>query len=109
MIPEENNAHQQGQETKTGGNADDGKGRLAKPRISEDTLNLFRIIIGLALVFPIAQLYFTIPAAISMWVADQFVPFVNMIYFILVIIGGIWLIRYTFRFSEEERKRLREQ
>lgn len=76
-----------------------------KPRISEDTLNLFRIIICLALLFPIIQLYFTIPSAISMWVADQFVPFVNMVYFIIVIAGGIWLLRYTFRFSEEERKR----
>lgn len=77
-----------------------------KPRISEETLNLFRIIICLALLFPIIQLYFTIPSAISMWVADQFVPFVNMVYFILVIAGGIWLLRYTFRFSEEERKRI---
>jgi hypothetical protein len=76
-----------------------------KPRISEDTLNLFRIILCLALLFPIIQLYFTIPSAISMWVADQFVPFVNMVYFIIVIAGGIWLLRYTFRFSEEERRR----
>lgn len=80
-----------------------------QPRISEDTLNLFRILIGLALLFPIAQLYFSVPQVISMWVSDQFVPLVNAIYFILVIIGGIWLIRYTFRFSEEERKRLKEQ
>ncbi|HVN72986.1 MAG TPA: hypothetical protein VMT44_00145 [Methanoregula sp.] len=58
---------------------------------------------------PVVQLYFTIPSAISMWVADQYVPFVNMIYFALVIAGGIWLLRFTFRFSEEEHKRLQGQ
>lgn len=109
MTPEENNAHQQGQETKSGGNVDAGKGIPVKRRISEDTLNLFRILICLALFVPVIQLYFTIPSAISMWVADPFVPFVNMIYFVLVILGGIWLLRYTFRLSDEENRRLKEQ
>ena len=90
-----------------GGRTGDVQEKGPKPRVSEDTLNLLRIVICLALLFPIVQLYFTIPSAISMWVADQFVPFVNMIYFILVIVGGLWLIRYTFRFSDEERKRMK--
>jgi len=98
-----------GQKAPAGPGTGETKGAAAKPRISEDTLNLFRIVICLALVVPVIQLYFTIPAAISMWVADQFVPFVNMVYFILVIIGGVWLIRYSYRFSDEERRRLREQ
>jgi hypothetical protein len=83
-----------------------GKDPGMKPRIHEDTLNLIRIIICIALLVPIIQLYFTIPVAISMWVADMYVPFVNIIYFALAIAGGIWLIRYTFLISEEERKRI---
>jgi hypothetical protein len=75
------------------------------PRFSEDTLNLFRMIIGLALLVPAIQLYFTIPSIVSMWVADQYVPLVNMVYFLAIIIGGIWLIRYTFTLSTVEKKK----
>jgi hypothetical protein len=73
--------------------------------LSDDTLNLIRILICLALIFPIFQLYFTIPAAISMWVSEQYVPFVNMVYFILIILGGFWLLRFSFRFSGERKER----
>ena len=75
------------------------------PRFSEDTLNLFRMIIGLALLVPAIQLYFTIPSIVSMWVADQYVPAVNGVYFLAIIIGGIWLIRYTFTLSTVEKKK----
>jgi len=75
------------------------KAGIRKPIFSEDTLNLIRILICFALVFPAFQLYFTIPAAISMWVAEQYVPFFNMLYFTAIILIGLWLLRYTFRFS----------
>ena len=75
------------------------------PRFSEDTLNLFRMIIGLALLVPAIQLYFSIPSIVSMWVADQYVPAVNGVYFLAIIIGGIWLIRYTFTLSTGEKKK----
>ncbi len=76
-----------------------------KPVFSEDTLNLFRIIICIALLIPVVQLYFTIPAAISVWVADQYVPFVNMIYFIIVIAVGLWILRYTFTLSGSRKEK----
>jgi|WetSurMetagenome_2_1015567.scaffolds.fasta_scaffold462060_2 hypothetical protein len=66
-----------------------------RPMFSEDTLNLIRILICFVLVFPAIQLYFTIPSAISMWVAEQYVPFFNMLYFTAIILFGIWLLRYT--------------
>lgn len=90
------------------GNAGGANETGSAPRVSEGVLTVFRIFICFALLIPIIQLYFTIPAAISMWVADQYVPFINMVYFILVIIGGVWLLQYTFRFSEEERTRLKK-
>jgi|GEM_PF-4250900 len=78
-------------------------GRI-KTQFSEETLDMLRIVIGIALLFPIVQLHFTIPSAISMWVSEQYVPFVNMIYFIIVISIGVWLLRYSFRFSGTEKK-----
>jgi hypothetical protein len=42
------------------------------------------------------QLYFTVQDVIRLWIADQFIPLVNGVYYLLVIAGGIWLIRETF-------------
>jgi hypothetical protein len=72
------------------------KTETTKTMFSEDTINLIRLIICIALVVPAIQLYFTIPSAISMWVAEQYVPFCNMLYFTAIILFGIWLLRYTF-------------
>ena len=88
----------------TGPEQDAGKNSVPKngtkkTMFSEDTLNLFRILICFALIAPVFQLYFTIPAAISMWVAEQYVPFVNMLYFTAIILIGLWLLRYSFTFS----------
>ncbi len=88
-------------EVKTGTGAETTR---IKTYFGEDTLHMLRIIIGIALLFPIVQLYFTIPSAISMWVSEQYVPFVNMIYFIIVISIGVWLLRYSFGFSGTEKK-----
>ncbi|MDD1703879.1 MAG: hypothetical protein LUP97_01415 [Methanoregula sp.] len=85
----------------TGTGAETGR---MKTQLSEETLKLFRIVIGVVLLFPIVQLYFMIPSAISMWVAEPFVPLVNMIYFIIVISIGVWLFQYSLRFSGTEKR-----
>jgi hypothetical protein len=79
-----------------GGTMTGAENGIRKPMFSEDTLNLIRLLICFVLVFPAIQLYFTIPSAISMWVAEQYVPFCNMLYFTAIILIGIWLLRYTF-------------
>lgn len=51
-----------------------------------------RLIVLLLVLIAAVQLYFTIQGVIALWVADQFIPLVNAIYYIVVIIGGIWLL-----------------
>jgi hypothetical protein len=51
-----------------------------------------RLIVLLIVLIAAVQLYFTIQGVIGMWVADQYIPLVNAIYYIAVIVGGIWLL-----------------
>lgn len=39
------------------------------------------------------QLYFSMQDIIRTWISDQFVPVFNTIYYIVIIVVGIWLIR----------------
>ena len=52
-----------------------------------------RLIVLLLVLIAAVQLYLTIQGVIGMWVADQYIPLVNAIYYIAVIIGGVWLLR----------------
>jgi uncharacterized membrane protein YqjE len=52
-----------------------------------------RLIVLLLILIAAVQLYFTIQGVIGMWVAYQFIPAVNAVYYLVVIIGGIWLLR----------------
>ena len=51
-----------------------------------------RLIVLLLVLIAAVQLYFTIQGVIGMWVADQFIPIFNAIYYIAVIAGGVWLL-----------------
>ena len=51
------------------------------------------IIIGLFVLIAAFQLYFVIQELIRTWISDQFVPIVSAVYYIVVIVGGVWLIR----------------
>ena len=39
------------------------------------------------------QLYFSMQDIIRTWISDQFVPVFNAVYYIVIIVVGIWLIR----------------
>jgi len=39
------------------------------------------------------QLYFSMQDIIRTWISDQFVPVFNAVYYIVIIVIGIWLIR----------------
>jgi hypothetical protein len=39
------------------------------------------------------QLYFSMQDIIRTWISDQFVPVFNTVYYIVIIVVGIWLIR----------------
>jgi hypothetical protein len=66
------------------------------PKISNDIKTGIRFIILLLIFIAAVQLYFTVQDVIRLWIADQFIPLVNGVYYLLVIAGGIWLIRETF-------------
>ncbi len=39
------------------------------------------------------QLYFSMQEIIRTWISDQFVPVFNTVYYLVIIVVGIWLIR----------------
>lgn len=39
------------------------------------------------------QLYFSLQEIIRTWISDQFVPVFNTVYYIIIIVVGIWLLR----------------
>jgi uncharacterized membrane protein len=51
------------------------------------------LIVGLFILIAAFQLYFVIQELIRTWVSDQFVPVVSAIYYLVVIVVGIWLLR----------------
>ena len=55
-----------------------------------------RLIALLVVLIATVQLYLTIQDIIRMWVSPQFIPLVTGIYFVIVIVGGVWLIRASF-------------
>ncbi len=52
-----------------------------------------RLIVLLLVLIAAVQLYFSIQGVIGMWVADRFIPLVNAVYYLAVVIGGIWLLK----------------
>jgi hypothetical protein len=52
-----------------------------------------RLILLLIVMIAAVQLYFAVQGVISTWVAAEFIPLVSTAYYIVVIAGGIWLLR----------------
>jgi len=67
--------------------------KTAEKKSGNDWLGLVYIIIGLFVLIATFQLYFVIQELIRTWISDQFVPIVSAVYYIIVIAGGVWLIR----------------
>jgi len=62
-------------------------------RPGKEWLGVVYMIVGLFILIAAFQLYFTIQDLIRTWISDQFVPLVSAIYYIVVIVVGIWLLR----------------
>jgi len=73
----------------------DPKSTEKKP--GNDWLGVVYMIVGLFVLIAAFQLYFTIQELIRTWVSDQFVPIISAIYYIVVIVVGIWLLREYIR------------
>ena len=58
-----------------------------------DWMNVVYMIIGLFILIAAFQLYFVIQELIRTWSSDQFVPVVSAVYYIIIIVVGIWLLR----------------
>lgn len=58
-----------------------------------DWIGILYMIVGFFVLIATFQLYFIIQDLIRTWVSDQFVPAVSAIYYLAVIIVGIWLLR----------------
>ena len=58
-----------------------------------DWLGFVYIIISLFVLIAAFQLYFVIQELIRTWISDQFVPIVSAVYYLVVIVVGVWLLR----------------
>jgi hypothetical protein len=65
----------------------------AEKRPGNEWLGVVYMIIGIFVLIAAFQLYFTIQDLIRTWISDQFVPVVSALYYIAVIVGGVWLVR----------------
>ena len=54
---------------------------------------LLYMIVGLFVLIAAFQLYFIIQDLIRTWISDQFVPVVSAVYYLAVIVVGVWLLR----------------
>lgn len=70
-----------------------GSPERGKKETGIDFMTGLRLIVLLLVFIAAVQIYFSIQGVIGMWVADQFIPLVNAVYYLAVIIGGIWLLR----------------
>jgi uncharacterized membrane protein len=71
--------------------------KTADKKPGSDWLGVVYMIIGLFILIAAFQLYFTIQDLIRTWVSDQFVPVISAVYYLVVIIVGIWLLREYIR------------
>jgi len=65
----------------------------ADKRPATEWLGVVYMIVGIFILIAAFQLYFTIQDLIRTWISDQFVPVVSAVYYIAVIVGGVWLLR----------------
>ena len=67
--------------------------KTAEKKVKNDWLGLAYVIIGIFVLIAAFQLYFTIQDLIRTWISDQFVPIFSAVYYLAVIVIGVWLIR----------------
>ena len=65
----------------------------ADKKPGKEWLGVVYMIVGFFILIAAFQLYFTIQDLIRTWISDQFVPVVSAIYYSVVIVAGIWLLR----------------
>ncbi len=65
----------------------------AGKRPGNDWISALYAIILLFVFIAAFQLYFSMQDIIRTWVSDQFVPVFNTVYYVVIIVVGIWLIR----------------
>ena len=74
-----------------------GPGAQSKPlpevKKGDDWSGLAIVVLGLIIVFAGFQLFFTVMQLINTWIADELVPVFTAAFDIIIIAGGIWLIR----------------
>jgi len=78
-----------------------GSGGKEKPlpemQKGEDWNGLAIIVIGMIILVAAFQLFIIIMQLISTWIADELVPFISAAFDVILIAGGIWLIRNYFQ------------
>lgn len=67
--------------------------KIPEKKSGNDLLGLAYIIIGIFVLIAAFQLYFVIQELIRTWISDQFVPIVSAVYYLAVIVMGVWLLR----------------
>jgi len=68
-------------------------GPQAAKKPGSDWISALYAIIMLFVLIAAFQLYFSMQEIIRTWISDQFVPVFNTLYFLVIIVVGIWLIR----------------
>ena len=78
-----------------------GPGAKEKPlpeiKKGEDWSALVIIVFGMIILIAAFQLFVIVMQLINTWIADQFVPVISAVVDVIIIIGGIWLIRNYFQ------------
>jgi hypothetical protein len=67
--------------------------KTAEKKSGNDWLGLAYVIIAIFVLIAAFQLYFVIQELIRTWISDQFVPVVSAVYYLAVIVVGVWLLR----------------
>jgi uncharacterized membrane protein YqjE len=70
-----------------------GSAEDRREKTRNELMTGLRLIVLLLVLIAAVQFYFSIQGVIGMWVSYQFIPLVNAVYYLAVIIGGIWLLR----------------
>jgi hypothetical protein len=77
----------------TNNSNDPNNPKPAEKKNNKEWLGVVYMIVGLFVLIATFQLYFTLQDLIRTWVSDQFVPVVSAIYYFVVIVVGVWLLR----------------
>jgi small neutral amino acid transporter SnatA (MarC family) len=67
--------------------------KLPGKKTGNDWIAVAYFIVAIFVLIAAFQLYFVIQELIRTWISDQFVPVASGLYYILVIVVGIWLLR----------------